>query len=113
MSKGYTSDPSHHDAASRNQTFLVFSRQNNLLGNHPILAGRDGFERISQIVTFTAQSLRGPETGVALLRLSPTAADMTADGSGARFKQQSPSSGSGVVPSKRRAGPRVNRGPYD
>lgn len=60
---------------SGNATFLVFDRENKLLGNHPITEGRDAGERINRIMTFRGQSLKGPEGSVAFLTLSDTALD--------------------------------------
>ena len=45
MSKGYTSDPSNSEGG---ETSLVFTRKNNLLGDHPITTGRDDSERINR-----------------------------------------------------------------
>ena len=39
---------------------LIFSRVNGLIGDHPIMRGRDGSERIDRILAFTGQSLKGP-----------------------------------------------------
>lgn len=74
MSQGFTLDT----AAGRsdgNPSFLHFSRQNGLLGQHPILEGRDPSERVSTVRSFTGQSLSIPAGAAALLRLSPTAQD--------------------------------------
>lgn len=78
MSKGYTSDSVHYERVSNNQSFLLFTRENRLLADHPITQGRNATERINRIMTFTGQSLRGPEGGVAFLRLSDTATDAAA-----------------------------------
>jgi hypothetical protein len=75
MSKGATRDT----AAGRSQerpTFLRFDRGNGLLGDHPILAGRNDSERIGTVVSFTGQSLSIPTNAAVLLRLSPTAEDV-------------------------------------
>jgi hypothetical protein len=62
-------------------TQLTFSRDNGLLGMHPILRGRDSSEEIRTVRTFTGQSLGGPDGASILLRLSETAreAPMTDD----------------------------------
>jgi hypothetical protein len=76
MSKGYTADESNHEE-SRDATWLVYSRDNKLLTDHPITRGRDAAERINRVVTFTGQSLKGPEGSVAVLKLADTAIDLT------------------------------------
>ena len=73
MSKGYTFDPENYFKESGEPTFLLFSRENKRLLDHPITQGRKEGERINQILTFTGQSLKGPEGSSVLLLLSPTA----------------------------------------
>jgi hypothetical protein len=75
MSKGHTGDPVNYDKQVGGLSQLVFSRENKLLGEHPIINGRNAQERLNRILTFTGQSLRGPEGSVALLRLADTAID--------------------------------------
>ncbi len=77
MSKGYTADPSNSEGG---ETSLVFTRKNKLLGDHPIMKGRDDSERINRIQTFTGQSLKGPAGSVAILKLGDTAVDAGDDG---------------------------------
>jgi hypothetical protein len=76
MSKGYTSDPANSEGGD---TFLVFTRKNNLLGDHPITRGRDDSERINRVQTFTGQSLKGPAGSVTILKLGETAVDQGDD----------------------------------
>ena len=54
---------------------LAFSRANGLLGDHPITRGRSADERVSKVVSFTGQSLRGPKESSPLLILSDSAID--------------------------------------
>ena len=75
MGKSMTLDPTNAERGFPAQ--LNFSRLNGLLGDHPILMGRDGSERIDRVVTFTGQSLKGPEGSVALLKLAPSAFDQS------------------------------------
>lgn len=75
MSKGHTGDTVNHDIETGNATFLVFSRDNRLLVDHIITRGRDATERINNVLTFTGQSLKGPEGSVAFLKLADTAFD--------------------------------------
>jgi hypothetical protein len=73
MSKGFTFD--QQNAVAGNPTHLLFSRDNKLLGNHPIIEGRNEHERINSLRSFTGQSLKGPGDSVAILKLSDTATD--------------------------------------
>ena len=77
MSKGHTSDPSHYDPETGNMSFLLFTRAEGLIADHPITQGRDATERVNRVITFTGQSLKGPAGSVALLRLAETAMDLT------------------------------------
>lgn len=77
MSKGRASDPANYDPETGNMSFLVFSRSNSLIADHPIMRGREASERINRVITFTGQSLKGPAGSVALLRLADTAIDLT------------------------------------
>jgi hypothetical protein len=73
MSKGYTFDPEHSRKEDASQ--LIFSRDNKLLMDHPITQGRDEAERIKTVMTFTGQSLKGPEGSAILLKLADSARD--------------------------------------
>ncbi len=73
MSKGYTFDPENSVTGSPTQ--LIFSRENKLLGNHPIIEGRNENERIKLLRSFTGQSLKGPEGSSGILNLASTAFD--------------------------------------
>lgn len=57
---------------------LVFSRDQGLLGDHPILNGRNEGERVNRVLSFGGQSLSGPPGSTALLRLSDTATTLFA-----------------------------------
>ncbi len=74
MTNGWAEDESpFHDPVADNWGFLLFSRDNGLLADHPITSGRNDDERIGRVVTFTGQALKAPASGVPFLRLSPTA----------------------------------------
>lgn len=73
MSKGYTFDAAN--ALPGIAAFLVFSRENKLLGPHPIFEGRNEKERVNKVLSFTGQSLKGPEGSSSILKLSDTAQD--------------------------------------
>ncbi len=76
MSKGAVGDPKNSEEGA---TSLVFSRQNHLLGDHPIIRGRDDSERVNKVRTFTGTSLKGPEGSVPILKLADTAVEYSAD----------------------------------
>lgn len=73
MSKGYTSDP--QNSVEGSPSHLIFSRENKLLENHPIVEGRNENERVKLLRSFTGQSLKGPEGSAHLLKLSDSAMD--------------------------------------
>lgn len=75
MSKGLTSDPVERDPDGSNASILLFSRDNGLLGPHPITDGRQPSERVGRVLTFTGQSLKGPQGSAAFLRLGNRAID--------------------------------------
>jgi hypothetical protein len=58
-----------------NPSILIFSRENKLLTKHPITEGRGENERINVVMSFTGQSLKGPEGSVEILKLSDSATD--------------------------------------
>jgi len=73
MSKGYVTDPESTDPDAPGR--LIFSRENKLLLDHPITAGRNDGERINRVITFTGQALKGPQGAVEFLKLGATAND--------------------------------------
>jgi hypothetical protein len=78
MSKGMTEDAKNFDTSSGDKTQLVFTRENNLLGEHPITHGRDQSERVNKVMTFTGQSLKAPEGAIAFLKLGESAMNRAA-----------------------------------
>ena len=70
MGKGYAFERENADGVT---TQLEFSRENRLLGDHPITRGRDASEAVSHVTAFTGQSLGVPADAVVLMRLSETA----------------------------------------
>ncbi|MBD2256203.1 DUF4350 domain-containing protein [Pseudanabaena sp. FACHB-2040] len=76
MSNSFTADPFHADEETDNPNFLLFSRQNKLLAEHPITEGRNSAERIDRVLAFTGQSLSVPPGGEPLLLLSDTAVNL-------------------------------------
>jgi hypothetical protein len=79
MSKGFTLDEAN--SAEGNPTVIIYSRENKMLLEHPITAGRSDAERINKVMSFTGQSLVGPKDSYSILKLSDTAKD-TPDRSG-------------------------------
>lgn len=71
---GMTADPAHYEAGL-GDTHIVYSRENGLLGDHPVTNGRNESERIGRVLLFTGQSLSVPERAVAFLRLGEHAVD--------------------------------------
>lgn len=78
MSKGMTEDPKNYDRTSGDMSQLVFTRDNGLLLNHPVTQGRDRKELINRVMTFTGQSLKGPENAAPFLKLGDSAVNRAA-----------------------------------
>ncbi len=76
MRSAYTSDSANYDKETGNQGFIVFTRDNGLLMDHSITKGRDASERINRVITFTGQSIKGPDGSAVLLKLADTAKDV-------------------------------------
>jgi hypothetical protein len=76
ITKGYTVDPINFDKESGDQTELLFSRENGLLGEDAITQGRDATERLNRIITFSGTSLKGPADSDVFLKLADTAKDV-------------------------------------
>jgi hypothetical protein len=70
MGKGFAYDPDHSED---NPSILVFSRDNGLLGDHPITRGREPGEEVKRVVAFTGQSLGVPAGATILMKLGPAA----------------------------------------
>ncbi|MDP3740253.1 MAG: DUF4350 domain-containing protein [Hyphomonadaceae bacterium] len=70
MGKGRAYDS---EVPGRITTQLTYSRANGLLGEHPILEGRNASERVNLVKTFTGQSLGLPQGASPLLRFGATA----------------------------------------
>ncbi len=83
LSKGHTSDPANHDTETGNMSFLVYTRGNGSIADHPITLGRNASERVNRVIAFTGQSLKGAAGSVSLLRLADTAIDLAPPAQGA------------------------------
>jgi len=75
MSKMYTVDEQNHDKESGNPGFIIYTRESGRLADHPVTQGRNASERVNKIMTFTGQSLQGPASAIAFLKLADTAFD--------------------------------------
>lgn len=73
MSKGFTEDSVNCDRSSGDFSQLLFTRENGLFAEHPIISGRKEAERVNRVMTFTGQSLKGPEFASGFLTLGTTA----------------------------------------
>lgn len=86
MRSVFTIDPSTHDPemvrlfGETGQGYLVFTRENRLLADHPITRGRNARERVNRVMTFVGQSLTWPTGGVPFLKLAGTALDVQRSG---------------------------------
>jgi hypothetical protein len=89
MSKGYTFDPANHDEEARSESSIRYDRDNKLLGDHPITRGRNAGEKISKVIAFTGQSVKGPPDSVAFMKLADTAIDLTPARAGSEEKRVS------------------------
>jgi hypothetical protein len=74
MTNGWAEDDRpNHDPVTDHWGYLLFARDNGLLGDHPVTRGRDASERVRRVVSFTGQALKPPPSGVPFLLLSPAA----------------------------------------
>ena len=72
MSAAVVEDPVNSE---KHKDYLVFSRENHLLGEHPILQGRDNGEKVNRVMAFSGQSLKGSKGSTAFLLLSEKAVE--------------------------------------
>ncbi|MEW6016008.1 MAG: DUF4350 domain-containing protein [Candidatus Zixiibacteriota bacterium] len=75
---------------------LVFSDENSRLANHVILAGGSPEFAVRRVMTFTGQSLDGPDNATVLLRLPDSAVEYVAEG-GDELKPQSAGNAQGLA----------------
>ncbi|HYN80544.1 MAG TPA: hypothetical protein VES88_03515 [Gemmatimonadaceae bacterium] len=86
MRSVFTIDPSTHDPemvrlfGETGQGYLMFTRENGLLTDHPVTRGRNAGERVNRVMTFVGQSLTWPGGGLAFLKLAGTALDVQRSG---------------------------------
>ena len=77
VAKGMTFDAKQFRAGTGDDSRLVFSAANGLLGKHPIIAGRDASETVKDVETFTGDAFKLAPGMTPLLTLSPTAISRT------------------------------------
>ena len=75
MSKQYTVDEQNYEKETQNPGFIVYTRESGRLADHPITRGRNTAERVNKIIAFTGQSLKGPASSFAFMKLADTAQD--------------------------------------
>ncbi|MEZ5291413.1 MAG: hypothetical protein R2745_10040 [Vicinamibacterales bacterium] len=71
-------DVGHSDGPDPSR--LVFSRENGLIGVHPILDGWPGAPPVNRVVVFGGLAMAPPPDATILLRLSPSAAEVAHPG---------------------------------
>src|SRR5262249_26314683 len=77
MGGGMVQDAEHCEP-SLGDSHLIFARDNRLLNEHAITRGHDQQERISRVLTFTGQSILGPDDAVPFMALSDAAVERPA-----------------------------------
>ena len=82
MSGNVTQDPSN-SAEEFRPSMILYSNDNHLLLEHPITSGRSAQEKLSRVVVFSGQSLKGPQDGVGFLKLADSARDVNQGSDGA------------------------------
>ena len=84
MSKGSTVDTDNSDKEGNDDGAILYTKDNGGLADHPITRGRGEPERINRVMTFVGQSLKGPASSVAFLKLSSAALDIGPGSAGKR-----------------------------
>jgi hypothetical protein len=76
MAKGYAVDARRGDPVMGNLGCILYRRDQGMMGDHPILRGRERAERVDRVVVFTGQSLAGPPGSCGLLVMGRSAWDV-------------------------------------
>jgi hypothetical protein len=74
MRNAYAVDPGR--AVDDNSGLALFTAGGGLDTTHPIVRGRDASERVRRVISFTGQSLAGPDSARSILTFSPRAEDL-------------------------------------
>jgi hypothetical protein len=56
-------------------SLIIYSRENQLLAEHPITQGREALEKVTRVMVFSGQSLKGPDDSIAFLKLAQSATE--------------------------------------
>ena len=83
LGKRFGVDMSHRvtdDPANETHSGLLFSRDKNQIGDHPIMNGRSDSERVGRVLTWAGQSMKGPPGSTALLKFADTAIEQEEGG---------------------------------
>ena len=97
MGDGFVHDRANVAEGDESGTLLVFSRENGLLGDHPITRGRDASEEVQRVAAFTGQSLGVPAGAATLLKLGPGAVEAPSRADLEALKAGSESPGNGTA----------------
>jgi len=89
--KGFVSAPAPRYSRDGQPTKLVFSRENGLLGDHPITRG------IQTVVAFTGQSLSVPEGATVLMKIAPEATEAPTRAALRKGKSHAPLAAQGIA----------------
>lgn len=76
MSKQFTADEQNFEKETQNPGFIVYTRESGRLADHAITRGRRAEEQVNKVIAFTGQSLKGPASSFAFMRLADTAKDL-------------------------------------
>ena len=71
LSGGSVRDPGNKE----NQEWLIYTRDNQSVLDHPITAGRSDAEKVNRVITTGGQSLKGPDGSAVFLKLGETAVE--------------------------------------
>jgi hypothetical protein len=76
LGNGFVFDTNPDNFDDKDPTELVFSEQNHLLDNNPVIRGRNPSEQLRRLVAFTGESVTIPREAITLLKLSPTVGEV-------------------------------------
>lgn len=81
IGEGEINDPQNYLISLQSTSNLLFTNENHLLMNHPIIFGRTPHESVHRVAIFSAQSVKGPSDSKPVLGLSPSAESYLKNGS--------------------------------
>lgn len=73
VGKGMVFDEQHYRQGSKDESRLIFSRQNGLLASHAITTGAKAGDRVDLVETFTGDAFKPRDPSAIVLRLAPSA----------------------------------------